>query len=37
MKYLVNIENYLNSEKSFQFKSEGFSTTIVNNTISDNK
>ena len=37
IKYLINIENYLNSEKSFQFKSEGFSTTIVNNTISDNK
>jgi hypothetical protein len=29
IKYLTNIENYLNSDKSFQFKSEGFVQTIV--------
>ncbi len=33
MGYLINIENYLNSEKSFQFSSEGFVWSIVENTI----
>lgn len=36
MKYLINIENYLNSEKSFQFKSEGFVKVMVENVILDN-
>ena len=35
MEYLVNIENYLNSEQSLQFNSKGFSSTIISNTIGD--
>lgn len=33
MKYLENIENYLNSDKSFQFKSEGFVEAMITNII----
>ena len=35
IKYLDNIEDYLNSEKSLPFKSEGFVDMIVRNTILD--
>lgn len=40
IKYLYNIENYLNSKQAIQFKSEGFVDIIIANTIgvnSDNK
>jgi hypothetical protein len=37
MKYLINLESYLNSEKSFLFKSEGFVDMIVKNTILDKR
>lgn len=30
MKYLTNIENYLNNDESLQFKSEGFTKSIIN-------
>jgi hypothetical protein len=33
--YLNNIENYLDSEKAFQFKSEGFVKTIINTVIGE--
>lgn len=35
MKYLINIENYLNSDVSLQFKSEGFAKTIINTIMED--
>ncbi|SKB26524.1 glycosyltransferase family 10 domain-containing protein [Malaciobacter marinus] len=37
MKYLESIENYLNSDKSWQFKSEGFAKAIVDSVFGGKK